>query len=428
MGLRNGLSRRLGVVEWMLNKNKWIVLSACVFCCMPALAELHANENDPSSPESLSSDSPELTPDKTPVLDVEWFMSGAFKLDGERASETDFSTYTRDASLWAGAAPIGGWQTLGFDVDQELDEPSSEWLWQSAAPDSGSGGAASAENMDAIAEALANPLSYLWLAFMQNDTIWYDGDVADALGEDAKAQNTFLLNPVISMQLTEQWKMVVRPVIPINSFETVDNVNLSVTNPGQVTGVNFARETGLGDIVLWTAFSKQYTPPFIFGFGPTIMLDTASDDFLGTGKNSAGPMALAVGITEKWIVGAVAQHWWSFSGSDSIEVETTAGPVRVERPDVNLTDIQPIVRYRLSAKTNIGMAPNWRYNHETSQLSLPIGIGFDTLVTFGKLPVKIGLEAYYYVEKDDDFGPDWQLRFLFVPVLPSPAWSRNPIF
>ena len=356
-------------------------------------------------------------------------MSGAVKIDAERSRETQPSRYMLQASHWAGTTPVGGWQTSGFDVDQKLDEPAGR-LWQSAAAaeTSGAGGAEPSQNLDAIGEAMANPLSYLWLTFMQNDTVWYDGDIADALGEDPKAQNTFLFQPVISMQLTEQWKMVLRPVIPINSFETVDNVNLSTTNPGQVTGIDFARETGIGDIVLWTAFSKQYTPPFIFGFGPTIMLDTASDDFLGTGKNSAGPMVLAVGITEKWIVGVVAQHWWSFSGSDNIDVETSAGVVRVERPDVNLTDIQPIVRYRLSALTNIGMAPNWRYNHETDQLSLPIGIGFDTLVTFGKLPVKIGLEAYYFVEKDDDFGPDWQLRFLFVPVLPSPAWSRNPIF
>jgi hypothetical protein len=275
---------------------------------------------------------------------------------------------------------------------------------------------------------MANPLSYLWLMFNQNDTVWYDGDVADALGEDAKVQNTFLINPVIPMQLTEKWKLVLRPVIPINSFETVDNVNITTDTPGRVSGVDFKRKTGIGDVVLWAAFSKQYTPPYIFGFGPTIMLNTASDDSLGTGKNSAGPMALAFKITKKWILGGVAQHWWSFSGDDDIKVQTSAGVVRVDRPDVNLTDFQPVIRYRLSAKTNIGMAPNWRYNHETNQLSLPIGGGFDTLVQFGKLPVKIGLEAYYYVEKDDDFGPDWQLRLLFIPVLPSPDWSRRPLF
>ncbi|MFB3078037.1 MAG: hypothetical protein ACE1Y4_08505 [Lysobacterales bacterium] len=162
--------------------------------------------------------------------------------------------------------------------------------------------AAEAEaNAAAIAEAMLNPLSYLWLLFMQNDMIWYDGTAMEALGEGSQLQNTTLLMPVLSQQLTEDWKMIFRPVIPIHSFKTIDNVNVSATNPGTVTGIELGRETGVGDIVLWTAFSKQYTPPNIFGFGLTAMLDTASDDFLGTGKNSIGPMALAFNLSEKWV-------------------------------------------------------------------------------------------------------------------------------
>ncbi len=72
-----------------------------------------------------------------------------------------------------------------------------------------------------IAEAMLNPLSYLWLAFIQNDTTWYDGDLMDQLNEDSKVQNTTLIMPVLSMQLTEEWKAIIRPVIPINSFNTV---------------------------------------------------------------------------------------------------------------------------------------------------------------------------------------------------------------
>ena len=284
-------------------------------------------------------------------------------------------------------------------------------------------------SMDQIGEAMANPLSYLWMMFTQNDTTWYDGDLADEFNKDARVQNTTLVQPVLSVQLTEQWKAIFRPVVPINSFDTVAGVDVNTSGgPPSVTGVDFNRETGLGDVVLWTALSNQYEPPFVWGFGPTLMFNTASDEQLGTGKNAAGPMALGVAITDKWIVGAVAQHWWSYSGEDNIRVETPAGDVKVKRADVNLTDIQPILRYRLSPKTNIGMAPNWRYNHETDQLSLPIGMGFDTLVKLGPMPVKIGLELYYYVEKDDDFGPTWQARFLFVPVLPSPDWSRRAIF
>ena len=91
-------------------------------------------------------------------------------------------------------------------------------------------------------------------------------------------------------------------------------------------------------------------------------------------------MALAVSITDKWIIGGVAQHWWSFAGDDTTTVNTSLGPVTVDRPDVNLTDFQYIIRYRYSVLTNIGIAPNVRYNWETDELSLPVWMGFDTLV------------------------------------------------
>ncbi len=287
---------------------------------------------------------------------------------------------------------------------------------------------ADTEEIDKIAEALANPLSYLWLLFTQNDTIWFDGDLMDDLNEDAQVQNRTLLQPVMSVQLTENWKTIFRPVIPINSFSTVDNVDVSTDTVPEITGVDLERETGLGDIVLWTAFSNSYKPPFIWGFGPTIMMDTATDDQLGTGKWSAGPMALAFNITEKWIIGGVFQHWWSFAGDDELTINTSLGPQSVERSDVNLTDFQYVIRHRLSLETNIGMGPNIQYNWETDELSLPVGIGFDTLVKIGKLPVKIGAEAYYYVAQDDEFGPKWQLRLLFIPVLPAPKWSQKPLF
>lgn len=284
------------------------------------------------------------------------------------------------------------------------------------------------QEMAALGEAMANPLSNLWLLFSQLDTISYDGDVLDALGEDDVVNNTLLIQPVLSIQLTKEWKTVFRPVIPINSFETVGNVDLTTGSVTRPVGVDLERETGIGDIVLWTAFSNQYKPPNIFGFGVTAMLDTASEDQLGTGKNSIGPMVLAFRLTEKWILGVIAQHWESVGGSDSYSINTDAGKVRVDRADVSLTDIQPVIRYRLSPLTNIGMAPNWRYNHETDEASIPIGIGFDTLVKWGKLPIKIGLEAYHYANSNDKFGGDNQIRLLFIPIIPSPGWSKTPIF
>ncbi len=113
---------------------------------------------------------------------------------------------------------------------------------------------------------------------------------------------------------------------------------------------------------------------------------------------------------------------WYGADDDSLTVNSSLGPVKVDRSDVNLTDLQPVVRYRVSPVTHIAFAPNLRYSWETDQASIPLGFGGDTLIKLGKLPVKVGFEAYYDVESDDDPRQDWQLRFLFFPVLP-PRWS-----
>ena len=176
---------------------------------------------------------------------------------------------------------------------------------------------AAAAEQAAIAEALNNPLSSLWIMFIQNDTTLYKGDLVDSLGKSDLLQNTTLIQPVMPFQLTKNWKAIFRPVIPINSFETVDNLDVTTGTVPELTGTDFDRETGLGDIVLWSAFSNHYKPPFVWGFGPTVMLPTATDDKLGTGKYSAGPMALGINITDNWILGGVGQHWWSFAGDDT---------------------------------------------------------------------------------------------------------------
>ena len=99
------------------------------------------------------------------------------------------------------------------------------------------------------------------------------------------------------------------------------------------------------------------------------MMDMATDKSLGTGKWSSGPMALGFYIGEKWIYGAVAQRWWSFA-EDS------------ERNGVNLTEIQYVLRYRVTPMTNIGFGPNIRVNWDADsddRWTVPVGLDFDFL-------------------------------------------------
>ena len=276
-----------------------------------------------------------------------------------------------------------------------------------------------------ITEMMNNPLGELWMLFGQNDTTWYDGDALDFLGEDKKVFNTTTLMPVMPMQLTENWKYIFRPVIPIHHWDapSVSQGNAQYPGGDLPFSVNFDRQTELGDIVLWNAFAtnEMARPPNIFGVGATVMLDTATEDVFGTGKNSVGPMALAfhIGDVGEWILGTVVQHWWDVSGDD-------------QRQDVNLTNIQYVAYYRLSAETNIGFgSPNITINHEAAsgqKVTLPVGLGWNTTTKIGPLPVKIGIEAYKYIEKPDNFGADYGLRLIFSPVVPSPGFSKIPIF
>ena len=276
-----------------------------------------------------------------------------------------------------------------------------------------------------INEMINNPLGELWILFMQNDVTWYDGDALDFLGEDDKIFNTTTIMPVLPFQLTENWKYIFRPVFTINNWDVPSTSEGSPTfYPGGELpfNVDWDRKWALGDTVLWNAFAtnEMAKPPNIYGVGVTLMVPTATDDVFGTNKWSAGPMALAVhvGPPGGFIAGIVAQHWWDY-----------AGPSNEDR--VSLSNIQYLCYYRLTDDINIGFGPNivadWTAD-SGQRWTIPVGLGFNKTVKIGPLPVKMGLEAYYYVESPDNFGPDWGLRFIFAPVVPKPGFSKIPIF
>jgi hypothetical protein len=69
-----------------------------------------------------------------------------------------------------------------------------------------------------VADRLINPLSDLWLLSMQSEFQWYDGQITDK----KRLVNITLVQPVMPMTLSENWLMIVRPVIPFASFPFSD--------------------------------------------------------------------------------------------------------------------------------------------------------------------------------------------------------------
>ena len=270
-----------------------------------------------------------------------------------------------------------------------------------------------------IAEMINNPLGYLWLLNVQSTVTWFSGALVDRATPLGHGQSSTLIQPVLSMQLTPNIRWLSRPIIPINSFELPDNyTKLTGQFEPPMGTVTFGRTTGLGDIqwMNYLSTNEGVKPPDIFGLGVGLMMDTATKEVLGTGKWAAGPAAVAVHLGEKWMYGVIAQQYWSFAGDE-------------RRNDINITALQPILRYALNQETGIGVMPNWNYNWETRRWTqLFVGLGIDAMISLGPVPTQVGIELHYNLARNDLLNPQWQVRVVFTPVIPAPAWAGRALF
>jgi len=271
-----------------------------------------------------------------------------------------------------------------------------------------------------IAKMMKNPLSYLWMFATQNDTYWIDGTLK---GADKLHVNTFTVMPVMPMQLTEDYKVVLRPWIPFVSLDIPRNPGDLHWEGDELVGAypvgiqNTSWKSGVGDVGFWAAVASNDNakPPYIFGAGITAQFDTASRKELGSGRYSAGPMALAFYVGEKWTLGGIVQHWWDYAGDD-------------DRKHINKTSFQYFYYYNLTPETSLGAAPSATYDWIGGKYDFPVGLGVNTTVKIGILPVGLSANLYYHTGNNDRIHNRWQLQIGITPILPSPDWSRKPLF
>ena len=278
--------------------------------------------------------------------------------------------------------------SAGVEVNKETVEPKQDGH-------SSEGG----HDLETLGKKTNNPVGSAWMLWMQNDFTVMDGDKS----EHEENWNSFKFQPVMSFPFEmggDPWNFIIRPVFQIQSFS-----------------LDGDRTSGLGDTAFAVAIGPDRTDGVIWGLGITNIFPTASHDEIGQEKWQAGPMALLAHLAPDvggFNVGVFAQHWWSYAGTDS-------------REDTSLTDIQYFIQYRLSKTETLGCAPNIQYDWEKDSdnaLSVPIGFGYQNLTVINGVPIKYGLELQYYVVQPDDFGPQWNLRFIFVPVVQSPMHKK----
>ena len=245
-----------------------------------------------------------------------------------------------------------------------------------------------AQESDAgLAQDLTNPVADLVTLPIQLN---YDRGIG-TLDDGAKWQAN--VQPVVPFAVNEDWNLITRTIMPVIWQDDVF--------PG--TGSQF----GLGDINLTLFLSpKQPTAGGLtWGVGPVFVLPTATDSKLGGKKWGAGPAAIALKMRGAWTYGVLANHVWSYAGSDN-------------RPDINNTFMQPFVAYTWPSAWTLSVQSETSYNWETENWTVPVNVAVAKLKMFGKLPVSLQAGMGYWFESPAGAADDWRLRFQANFVLP----------
>ncbi len=234
--------------------------------------------------------------------------------------------------------------------------------------------------------------------------------------------NSFKFQPVMPFPLAGgKWNLIVRPVFQFQSLPLDDELGElfgfsqdTINRRPQSSGnrrESFREDQWPGRHRPADNSGSQQVGRLVWGLGASQIFPTATESILGQDKWQAGPAVLIARMAPNlggFNVGVLAQQWWSYAGDD-------------DRPATNQTNIQYFINYRLNAIDLIGMSPNVTIDWKTDNVTFPIGIGYSTIKRIGKLPVRLAFEFQYSVVKPDNIGQEFNFRFMFIPIIPSPV-------
>lgn len=247
--------------------------------------------------------------------------------------------------------------------------------------------AQSAGDNQKLAKKLSNPVaSLISVPFQFN----YDQNIGSEREGDK-----YLLNfqPVIPVSISDDWNMISRTIVPIASQHDIA--------PGA------GSQTGLGDVTASLFFSPKAPTSggWIWGIGPALLLPTATEKLLGSGKWGAGPTAVVLRQQGAWTYGMLANHIWSVGGQSN-------------RAGVSSTFVQPFFSYNTPTAWTFTLQTESTYDWKHSQWSVPINLVAAKLVRFGKQPVQFFLGARYWDHATDSGPHGWAVRTGFTLLFP----------
>lgn len=231
-----------------------------------------------------------------------------------------------------------------------------------------------------LAKQLSNPVANLISLPIQNN-------IDMGVGEFGGVKLTTNVQPVIPVNLSEDWLLITRTILPIISQH-------SITASGE-------NQNGISDAVI-SGFLSPKSSKVTWGAGPVILAPTGSDDYLSLKKWGIGPTAVVLMQKGAFTYGMLANQVWSFAGDD-------------DRADVSMAYFYPFVAYNwqsgAGASFNFEWTQNWKAQTSTVYLT-PVVSG---ITSFGKQKVSlaVGPRIPFGSDTPGDFGIRANITFIF---------------
>jgi len=237
-----------------------------------------------------------------------------------------------------------------------------------------------------LAQASQNPIANLISVPIEND-INYD------IGKYDRTQDALTFKPVYPIPLRNKWTLVTRTLIPLYL-------------PQPKIESKSGNKNGLSDINPQLYFVAPPIKDVMIGVGPTLIIPTATNKILGSGKWSIGPTGVIVWSPKNIVAGVLLSNVWSFAGQS-------------HRANVNLLTLQLFFNYNFSKGWFIFSDPvitsNWKAP-SGPKWTIPLGAGFGRLIKINKQNVKLNIALFKSVTRPIT-SPKWSLQgvatFLF---------------
>ena len=234
-----------------------------------------------------------------------------------------------------------------------------------------------------LASKLTNPVADLVSVPFQFN---YDATV----GNDRKGSNsTLVFQPVVPVKLGSDWTYILRPVITLESQNSVNGYTGSGATPA----------------VIETFFSPKSSGNFIWGVGPMASTAALSGRPFGTAQSGVGVAAVGLFMKAPWTVGLLTYNSWATGGDASFGT-------------ANNFYYQPFMSYVTQNAWTYSLNTQSTYNWDAKKSQNPMNATISKLVKFGDTPVSLMAGVRYYLNSMPGGPSGWGFRAGITFMLP----------